>query len=703
VDAKRGSIADAQVGPVRAQIANLGAEYPLLTIVGEAGGATSDFLRFIDRSPVAGWIGHFTDGVQATGDGKLALRVQIPLGKGDGVVVAGDYQFIGNHLRMPGVPAIAQVNGHLVFTETSMQSRELVAEMFGGPAAIALDNAAGHLKVVASGRANLALAKADLDMPLLGRFTGMGGWELRAEARPDFTAWTLQSDLKGVGIELPAPVGKDVADAALFRVERRAVAGKPNEDVIALNYRGELHALLHRQLDKDRAVVDRALLSLGPPNPAAGVPDQPGLTIRGRLTDLDLDEWLALYAKEMPADARTPAGTTAAMADVPALRVVELETGRLDVFGRVLNDLKVVARRGNEDWQLKLVGAEVEGTATWRGATPALPNGRLQARLSRFTPPGPDVMHPARSEVDAADRARNTWPELDIVADALYSRKHDLGRLEILAQPSGGDWRISKLALANTAGRIDANGWWRVGREKQATEIDVTLAADDAGAFLDRFGYPVAVKNAPTRITGKLGWAGAPSDFDYPTLTGNFAMKTGAGQFTKIDPGIGKLLGILSLQALPRRITLDFRDVFSEGFAFDDIAGSFNVQNGQLRTDDLKLDGPAAVVKISGDIDLGQETQRLNVRVQPALSSSVSAGAAVLFLANPIVGAAVAAGTLLAQKILNNPIDQMFSYEYRVSGSWSDPQVERAGNRLLSTQGPPVGATGTKPVEAAPQ
>ena len=210
------------------------------------------------------------------------------------------------------------------------------------------------------------------------------------------------------------------------------------------------------------------------------------------------------------------------------------------------------------------------------------------------------------------------------------------------------------------------------------------LVAEDAGAFLDRFGYPVAVRNAPTKITGNLAWAGAPNDFDYPSLTGKLTLRTGAGQFTKIDPGIGKLLGVLSLQALPRRITLDFRDVFSEGFAFDDINGDFRIQKGLMHTDNLKLEGPAAQVTLTGNIDLARETQQLDVRVKPALSSTFSAGAAVLFLANPIVGAAVGAGTLLAQKLLNNPLDQIFSYDYRVTGSWSDPQVERVGSRLVS-------------------
>jgi len=200
------------------------------------------------------------------------------------------------------------------------------------------------------------------------------------------------------------------------------------------------------------------------------------------------------------------------------------------------------------------------------------------------------------------------------------------------------------------------------------------------------------VRNASTKITGNLTWTGAPNDFDYPTLTGNFKLESGAGQFTKIDPGIGKLLGVLSLQALPRRITLDFRDVFSEGFAFDFIRGDFRITNGQMHTDNLKLAGPAAAVAISGDIDLAQETQRLAVRVQPSLSTGVSAGAAVLFIANPIVGAAVGAGALLAQRLMNNPIDQLFSYDYRISGSWADPVVERVTGRAPPQDPAPVGA-----------
>jgi uncharacterized protein YhdP len=121
--------------------------------------------------------------------------------------------------------------------------------------------------------------------------------------------------------------------------------------------------------------------------------------------------------------------------------------------------------------------------------------------------------------------------------------------------------------------------------------------------------------------------------------------------------------------------------VFSEGFAFDDISGNVKIASGVMSTSDLKLIGPAAKVDISGETDLAHETQRLAVRVQPALSSIVSSGAALLFLANPLVGAAVGAGSLFAQALLQDPVEKIFRYDYTVTGSWSDPRRREGQQR----------------------
>ncbi|MDP1630848.1 MAG: AsmA-like C-terminal region-containing protein, partial [Caulobacter sp.] len=142
------------------------------------------------------------------------------------------------------------------------------------------------------------------------------------------------------------------------------------------------------------------------------------------------------------------------------------------------------------------------------------------------------------------------------------------------------------------------------------------------------------------------------------------------GQFNKLEPGVGRLLGILSLQSLPRRITLDFRDIFSDGFAFDTITGSAKVTRGVLNTQDLLIQGPSAKIFMKGEVSIPAETQNLRVRVEPALGETLAVGA---MIANPAIGAAA----WLAQKILKDPFGQMFAFEYAISGSWSDPKVEK--------------------------
>ena len=175
------------------------------------------------------------------------------------------------------------------------------------------------------------------------------------------------------------------------------------------------------------------------------------------------------------------------------------------------------------------------------------------------------------------------------------------------------------------------------------------------------------------KINGQLSWQGSPLAFDYPTLSGKFKVDLEDGQFRQLEPGVGRLLGILSLQSLPRRITLDFRDIFSQGFAFDSIEGDVAVARGVMDTSNLEISGPAARVLLSGSVNLANETQNLKVKVQPALGDSLAVGA---MLVNPLAGAAL----WLSQKLLKDPVGQVLSYEYSVSGSWADPKVVKLGN-----------------------
>jgi uncharacterized protein YhdP len=150
-------------------------------------------------------------------------------------------------------------------------------------------------------------------------------------------------------------------------------------------------------------------------------------------------------------------------------------------------------------------------------------------------------------------------------------------------------------------------------------------------------------------------------------------LEAAKGQFVKLEPGIGKLLGILSLQALPRRISLDFRDIFTDGFAFDEIIGSIKISQGIASTENLRIAGPAARIVMGGEVDLAKETQRLRVRISPSLSEGVSIAGALI--GGPVAGVAA----YLAQKVLKDPIEQLASYQYSIAGTWNEPLVSKLG------------------------
>jgi uncharacterized protein YhdP len=279
---------------------------------------------------------------------------------------------------------------------------------------------------------------------------------------------------------------------------------------------------------------------------------------------------------------------------------------------------------------------------------------------------------------DAQTDATRKMPAVDLVIDNFRLRDMAFGVVRVNAENREGMWQ-AQLDVKNDAAHLAGTGRWRPSPSAPATALNFRLDVTDAEKLLGRMGMPDAVRRGSGWIEGDLNWAGSPFSFDLPTLSGQLKTDVGKGQFKKLEPGVGRLLGVLSLQSLPRRITLDFRDIFSEGFAFDSIVGEASVKRGMMHTDELKIRGPAAKILLSGNVNLVAETQDLKVRVQPALGESVAVGA---MLANPVAGAVAWA----AQKLLNDPLDQVFAYEYAVTGGWSDPKVEKLNRKSAETK-----------------
>src|SRR5262249_29551444 len=200
---------------------------------------------------------------------------------------------------------------------------------------------------------------------------------------------------------------------------------------------------------------------------------------------------------------------------------------------------------------------------------------KITARMKNLTIPAALAGRPAAVATEKEEPLE--LPGLDVTADSFQLNDKALGKLELSAVPDGRDWRIERLRVVNPESTLNVEGVWQGWLTQPRTMVNVKLEVSDIGKALTRLGYPEGIRRGVAKLEGPLSWDGNPTDLDFQTLSGNFVIEASKGQFVKLDPGVGKLLGILSLQALPRRLTLDFRDIFSDGLAFDQILGTVKV------------------------------------------------------------------------------------------------------------------------------
>jgi uncharacterized protein YhdP len=294
------------------------------------------------------------------------------------------------------------------------------------------------------------------------------------------------------------------------------------------------------------------------------------------------------------------------------------------------------------------------------------------ARLSRFA--GPPDSPGAQAVRDLAD-----LPALDLIADSFSLRGKEFGSMQIIARHEGADWVLERVAMRNLDSSLIAKGLWRTGAGAN-TSLSVDVEASDVGRMLERFGQPGLVKGGNAKAQASVNWNGDPTAIDYASLSGRVEVHAADGQFLEIDPGVGKLVALMSLQMLPQRITLDFRDVFSKGFKWDHVDATAQISRGVLDTQDLRMLGSAADVVLKGQADLAHETQDLRVRVTPKLGNTA---ATVVGVINPVAGIV----TFLGQRALKDPLGQMFAFEYGITGSWADPKVAKL-SPTISTEVP---------------
>jgi len=261
-------------------------------------------------------------------------------------------------------------------------------------------------------------------------------------------------------------------------------------------------------------------------------------------------------------------------------------------------------------------------------------------------------------------------PALAIDIDDLRIGAAQLGSARLRTHPAGAALVLDQFSSRGRAHRLEATGEW-TGRSGGArTRVAAAIDSQDFGALLDGFGLGGRLGGGKGGLRFDAAWAGAPSDVALGTLQGTLALDARNGRLLEVEPGAGRVLGLLSLAELPRRLTLDFRDFFAKGFSFNQLGGNIRFAGGMARSDDLAIKGPAADIQIRGAANLRAQTFDQTIEVRPKSGNLLTAVGA---LAGGPVGAAIGAA---ASAVMAKPFGSVGAKTYRVTGPWSEPKVE---------------------------
>ncbi len=659
LNANKGHIFGNKIIKSKTEIAQLDADWPMLHIVSEVEGPVVDGIKFVNESPVKLVTQGFTDDLKTAGSGKLSLELKIPMQDLEAAKYKGVYKISNGTIFANtdvGLPELSKLNGVLNFTENSLTAQNVSTEILGGPAQFSLVTGADKiLRIKANGRIADAGIKKLASNALIDSMQGSTDWTGEIIIKKPLVDVILHSNLVGMAIQLPPPFNKPASQEMAFNIEKKQ--SSPSNDNVDIKVGNIVAAKILRTEQAGKLAFERGDIGI---NMVAEVPNQPGLSLHGKLDYLDANDWLALFNKSGNKASASP--TTINKANVAIQK--------LDVFGRRLNAVKLIAQPNATGLQMVIDSQEITGDAEWQSASSVNSSGKIIARLKNLSIPNSSEANsnnPSKvAEKKDFRKLTNGYPALDVMADNFQLGNKNLGSLELNAFETGDDWIIQKLKITNPDSTLSADGSWHNWTRNPNTNLKFTLNVDNIGKTLKRFGQPDTVKGGEAEVIGQLQWAGSPHEFDTNSLGGNFKLEAKKGQILKVQPGVGRLFGLLTLQSLPRRLSLDFRDLFSDGFAFDKISASAKIDNGIMRSDDFFMTGPAAETSIKGETNLKAETQKLKVNVTPHVSDSLSLAA---LAGGPIAGAAA----FVAQKILKDPFNKIISSEYTITGTWDKP------------------------------
>jgi uncharacterized protein (TIGR02099 family) len=660
-----GDIGGVTAKTVHADIADM--KSPLLKVDYSADTLLPQVLDFIEQTPLQELIKVDLSAFVFAGEARTEGALVVPLGSSpgnlalDGKLVLPDGYFSDPVSEI----TLEEISGELDYDQTGFTGKALDARFRSHPAR--LDLAAG------TGREEKF--RADLEgvfevrdvVPAfildsyaeLAKFEGACQWNASlvvssaSESDETLTLLTVESGLEGIDLNLPPPLAKPAGERWPL-VFRYPFSG--SRQLLDLELVDRL--TMRFDLAGRASSPHSAVIRLG-----GGMPQMPPegfIRIEGDTGVLDLDGWIdviidgALGGKGM-------GGLVLENGDLQAANMLFID--------RSFENVNLVFEVVDAEVQAGFKAADIDGKVRFTRSETG--PGSLTAEFERLV-----LGDPVTTGVDVqSDPAE--LPALHLYARSFKYSGVEFGETRVEAYPTANGFHFEKVDASSAQLSVQASGDWSLGELGQRSDFEIHMASVSLGDFLKSMDISSAVQGGQTRVDFSAWWPGPPAAFALSRLNGSIQFKVVDGNIAEASAGTGRLLGLLSIQALPKRLSLDFRDVFDTGFSFDEAAGTFLMENGTATTDDMLLKSSAANISISGSTDLVKQQYDQLMTVRPGLGNTLP-------IIGVLAGGPIGAGVGLAlQGLLQNQIGEATQVQYSVTGPWEDPLFEAVDVKVV--------------------
>ena len=538
--------------------------------------------------------------------------------------------------------AFSQINGVLHFTENQISSPELSAQLLGYPVRgkVTTDDSAIHL--LATGAASSdGLQK---QFAFLHNDIAKGVFNYQVELTVPHLpnqpqTLSINSSLQGLEVDSHDFLSKTAAEQRPFRLDFQ-FNNKPLLPV-QIHYGQELNAALLVDLVRNSLYSGHVVAG----HHEAATDEQAGLNVEISQPEFKLAQAVGALGEE---DSRWP-----------ILRELSLETDDLVWQGQNLGAVHCHFLHEAEAWQGDVDSAMAKGRVT-------IPDHRYGAEPIRLVMDYLNISAINALKFNVAEQVVESLPLISVDSRQLIWRSVNLGKLTLQSERRANGVHFKTIKLSDANKTADFNADWIKLPQGSSTLISGSLKVDDFGKFLSVVGYSDDLKETHADMGFSGGWSDTPQQFSLQRLHGQLQVKLSDGRISSIEPGVGRLLGLIAMEQWAKRLSLDFSDIWRQGLAFNKITGDFKISNGVAFSDNLLVDAVAAKMRISGTANLIDKTLNDDVIVIPKSSDAL-----------PIAGTIVGSVAEFITNAITSDYKEgyFFGSEYKISGHWGDVQV----------------------------